>query len=172
VRDLSITEELRFEFGEVKAMDLHHLGYDFSRDVPVGEKARTAFIETTNERRARLNAAMDYLDASGQSDRIEELPVDDVAAMVRTARDLEAQKAAAPDAPAVLRSKVQALRERQLLETGRGAQPQARTTPLDAKLLSRLQTEVDESVLQPTFLTPEGGRTLENEHEDRSRERA
>ena len=134
-------------FDEVKALDLHHLGYDFVTDVPVGDKAAQAFLRASRERRTRLLGAMAYLDDSGQSAAISDLPVDDVAAMTRVARELSAQHS--PDEPTtatshlLLRSRIAELRSERddLLDMRR-----SRTASLDSGLVTVLQAEVDQAV--------------------------
>lgn len=133
------------EFDEVKALDLHHLGYDFVTDVEVGDRSRRAFAEAAAERRRLLLAAMAYLDESGQSEAIADLPVDDVAAMTRTAREL-APSAEDEDGVLVLRSRIAELRaEREQAEALR----RSRATTLDAGLVVRVQERVDAAVASP-----------------------
>ena len=141
---LEIAPGTAHEFDEVKALDLHHLGYDFVTDVEVGERSRRAFVEAATERRRLLLAAMAYLDDSGQSEAIGDLPVDDVAAMTRVARELDT--ANGREGVLVLKSRIAELRaEREQAESLR----RSRSTSLDAGLVVRVQQRVDEAVTAP-----------------------
>ncbi|MFB7917084.1 relaxase MobL [Streptomyces sp. NPDC056061] len=140
--DVAISPGTAHDFDEVKALDLHHLGYDFVADVEVGPKARASFTAAAAERRRMLLAAMEYLDDSGQSEAISDLPVDDVAAMTRVSRELAA---AGPSTagPAVLRSRIAELRaEREQAERMR----RSKAPSLDAGLVVRVRAQVDASV--------------------------
>lgn len=142
--DLRVEQGIEYEFDEVKALDMHHLGYDFVTDVEVGEKSRRSFVSTANQRRRLMLAAMEYLDASGQSEAISDLPVEDVAAMTRLARDLSAQTAE-PASPVILRSQIAELRrEQEKAEQTR----RSKATSLDAGLVVRVQERVDEAVVE------------------------
>ncbi|MEU7156127.1 relaxase MobL [Streptomyces chrestomyceticus] len=130
-------------FGEVKALDLHHMGYDFVNDVEIGPHACYSFIETTRERRRLLLAAMDYLDQSGQAEAISDLPVGDVAAMTRSCRELMPRQQDEGPASLVLCSRIAELRaEREQAER----MPRSKTSSLDAGLVVRVQAEVDQAV--------------------------
>ncbi|MFC4048389.1 relaxase MobL [Actinomadura syzygii] len=130
-----------YAFDEVKALDLHHLAYDFLSDVEVGSRSRHAFSVEARQRRKLLIAAMAYLDGSGQSWAIADLPIDDVAAMTGLAGRLEAQ--AEQIGTSVLPSRFTELRASQEeAEKGR----RAATSTLDAGLVIRVQDELDQAV--------------------------
>ena len=127
-------------FDEVKALDLHHLGYDFVADVEIGRQARRYFTAAATERRRLLLAAMEYLDRSGQSGAITDLPVNDIAAMTKLARELGTKD---DTAASILRSRIAELREGQ----GQAAQlRRSRTASLDAGLVLRVQEQIDVAV--------------------------
>lgn len=141
--DFEIVAGAAYDFNEVKALDLHHLGYDFVTDVEIGPHARQNFIETTGDRRRLLLAAMDYLDQSGQAEAIPDLPVDDVAAMTRVSRELTSQQTAGESASLVLRSRIAELRaERERA----GRMRRSKASSLDAGLIVRVQARVDQAV--------------------------
>ncbi|MFF3128664.1 relaxase MobL [Streptomyces sp. NPDC057908] len=141
--DFEIVAGAAYDFDEVKALDLHHLGYDFDTDVEIGPLARRIFVETTGERRRLLLAAMDYLDQSGQSEAIPDLPVDDVAAMTRVSRELTASQKDEASHLLVLRSRIAELRaEREQAERMR----RSKASSLDAGLVVRVQAQVDQAV--------------------------
>lgn len=146
--DLEIREGAQHPFDAVKALDLHHLGYDFTTDAEVGRQAAQLFVAEAHQRRRLLLVAMQYLDASGQSDAIADLPVDDVAAMMRTARILEAQHRQFPQAVTSLLTsrlaEVRAEQEAAHVREGRPGARRSRATSLDAVLVLRVRAEVDE----------------------------
>lgn len=141
--ELTIKAGTTHDFDDVKALDLHHLGFDFVADVEIGSQARTSFATAARERRRLLLAAMDYLDHSGQPDAIADLPVDDVAAMTRVSRELMASAQDARPGRSVLRSRIAQLR------TGReqaGPVRRSKASSLGAGLAERVQAEVDDAV--------------------------
>lgn len=70
-----------YNFGDVKALDLHHLAYDFPFDADVSKVNVDAFVLMADWRGEAYDAAVKYLEASGQSDYIHELPNADVKLM-------------------------------------------------------------------------------------------
>jgi hypothetical protein len=139
--DFAVIAGATYDFPEVKALDLHHLGYDFVTDVEIGPHARQNFVETTKDRRRLLLAAMDYLDQSGQAEAIPDLPVDDVAAMTRVSRELTSQQTDEGSGSLVLRSRIAELRAKR----ERVGQMRRSTAPsLDAGLAVRVQAQVDQ----------------------------
>lgn len=141
--ELSIEPGTPHPFDEVKALDLHHLGYDFVTDVEIGQRARQDFSAAAVQRRRLLLAAMEYLDQSGQSEAIVDLPVDDIASMTRLSRSLTAEHNSGNP---VLRSRLAELRE----EREQVAQlRRSRTASLDAGLVVRVQERIDAAVTTP-----------------------
>lgn len=140
--DARIIAGTRHGFEEVKALDLHHLRYDFATDVEVGPASLSEYLETARQRRSRLMGAMNYLEGSGQSEAITDLPVDDVATMTALARTLSSQRRS--DGGALLPSRIAELRIEQERTT---AARRSRTTSLDAELAVRVTAEVDQAVL-------------------------
>lgn len=139
--DLQIEPGTLYPFDEVKALDLHHLGYDFVTDVEIGRRARRSFLDAAAERRRLLLVAMEYLDQSGQSEAISDLPVDDVVAMTRVSRELTASGG---DGAPILRSRLAELRA----ERAQAAQTRrSRATALDAGLAVRVQRQIDAAVI-------------------------
>ncbi|NUQ96238.1 MAG: hypothetical protein HOY79_06615 [Streptomyces sp.] len=141
--DFKIVAGAAYDFAEVKALDLHHLGYDFVTDIEIGPQARQTFVETARDRRRLLLAAMDYLDQSGQAEAIPDLPVDDVATMTRVSRELTPQQTDEETGTPVLRSRIAELRaEREQAERMR----RSKASSLDADLVVRVQAQVDQAV--------------------------
>lgn len=77
---------LEHRFDDVKGWDLHHLTWDFTGDQLVGARTADRFVAWAQRRRTALDGAMGYLEATGQSERIADLPVGDVAKMTAMAR--------------------------------------------------------------------------------------
>lgn len=75
-------------FDLVKALDLHHMRYDFNADVEVGLTSRGHFIEAARRRREALDGAVAYLEGTGQDDVLETLPLDDVTVMNEMADEM------------------------------------------------------------------------------------
>lgn len=70
-----------YEFNKVKALDLHHLGYDFPYDAAVSKINADMFIEMANKRYDAFQGAKDYLIRSGQSDSIARFSESDIQLM-------------------------------------------------------------------------------------------
>lgn len=89
--------ELRVEagpampFDEVKALDIHHLDYDFPFAARISRNNVEAFQEAAERREEALSGAVAYLEASGQADLVETLPTDDVRRMAERARSLASE---------------------------------------------------------------------------------
>ncbi len=148
IGELTISAGTAHDFGEVKALDLHHLGYDFVTDIEIGPRARDVFTTAAAQRRRLLLAAMGYLDESGQPAAIADLPVDDVAAMTATSRELTGSAA---DGRPMLRSRIAELRDahEQSEPTSR-----SRASSLDAGLVVRVQARIDAAVSEPGEADP------------------
>lgn len=122
-----------YPFDEVKGLDLHHMRYDFSHDVPIGRRTRARFIEAAERRAAALEDAIDYVEGSDQPEVLEELPIDDVRAMVSLARQLQAS----PEA--TLPSEVARIVASRKV-------PRSRTVRLGAGLATQVSTQVTQEV--------------------------
>ncbi|MGH3972012.1 MAG: relaxase MobL, partial [Pseudonocardiaceae bacterium] len=149
---LEIEPGARYDFDDVKGIDLHHLGYDFTSDVEVGDTARDTFLAVTDERRRHLIAAMEYLERTRQREVIADLPVDDVAAMVRTTAELEdhaGETVHDGETVHVLRSR---LAELQALPGGQA--PRSAASSLDSDLAVRLQRRIEDIVRGETGTDP------------------
>ena len=75
-------------FNEVKALDLHHLAFDFPYNAPVSAINIARFVDHSAQRQAALDAALSYLESTGQGDFASELPVADVRAATELAQSL------------------------------------------------------------------------------------
>ncbi|MFD2794657.1 relaxase MobL [Promicromonospora vindobonensis] len=156
--DLGVVVGAAHEFDEVKALDLHHLGYDFVSNVEVGPKACRDFVAATRERRRLLLAAVAYLDDSGQSEAISDLPVDDVAVMTRVARELATQADDDGTGTRVLRSRIAELRTgREQARHGR----RSKASSLDAGLVVRVRAEVGGAATRPNATNTTGSKPID-----------
>lgn len=82
----------KYDFATVKALDIHHLGYDFHRNIPVSEKNIERFIEQTNKRYESFQKAREYLERSGQKDTVFQLPQKDIEVMKQISTSLEKKR--------------------------------------------------------------------------------
>lgn len=80
-----VSNKKPYEFYEVKALDIHHLSYDFPADFPISKINVDEFIEAADKRYELFAKAKAYLDASGQSDAIESFAHADIQLMKDTA---------------------------------------------------------------------------------------
>lgn len=83
-----VSKKKKYSFDEVKALDLHHLGYDFSYDVLISKKNRNNFVEVADKRYSLYIDAIKYLHASNQDDVIDMFPNRDIKSMKEMADSL------------------------------------------------------------------------------------
>lgn len=74
-----------YDFDKVKALDLHHLGYDFPYDAIVSKVNADIFIDMANRRYKAFQGAKDYLLRSGQPEGVVQLPETDIQLMKEVA---------------------------------------------------------------------------------------
>ncbi|WP_051299320.1 relaxase MobL [Arthrobacter castelli] len=148
LQDLVIEKGAAYDFNEVKALDLHHLGYDFFNDVTVGPSSRQAFVAEANQRHELLLGAMAYLDDSHQSEAIVDLPVDDVAAMTKLTAVLDDNADA--HGRSVLPSRFAELRAARSAEEKVDRQA---ASSLDAGLAVSVRQQVDQAALEAPDLS-------------------
>lgn len=67
-----------YDFDEVKALDLHHLDYDFNKDFPISINNVDKFIAVAEERYAAYMRASEYLEKTGQGNIIEQFEYRDI----------------------------------------------------------------------------------------------
>lgn len=87
--DKGISKKKPYEFSEVKALDLHHLKYDFPDDFPISKINADEFIETAEKRNNLFRQAKAYLVASGQSSAIQSFASADIKAMKEMADSMK-----------------------------------------------------------------------------------
>lgn len=74
-----ITRKKMYDFDDVKALDLHHLGYDFPYDAKISQNNIRAFEDMANERYDLFVKAREYMIKTHQP--VSELPENDVVFM-------------------------------------------------------------------------------------------
>lgn len=136
-----VSDGAEYRFEDVKGMDLHHMRYDFSRDVEVGSRTRGTFVAAARRRAEALEEAVAYLEGSGQPEGLASLPVDDVRGMLALADRLQA------DPRSMLPSEVARIAASRRL-------PRSRTVRLGTGLASVVTQSIDEQVssIEPSEL--------------------
>lgn len=140
---LQIEAPSEADFEQVKALDLHHLHYDYADDVAVGPHAFSRFRTAAVQRQRRLEQAVDYLRATDQKAAIQDLPRADVAAMRRLAHRMSTTGPDPQTGLYTLPSRLAALRREQM------SRPETATSAavsLDAGLSMSLQRSIKTSV--------------------------
>ena len=84
-----VVKEPAYDFDTVKALDIHHLGYDFSYDTPISKPNVDIFVRMARKRAEAFAGARAYLEQSGQAEAMKELPVKDIELMSAMADRLE-----------------------------------------------------------------------------------
>jgi hypothetical protein len=113
-----------FAFQDVKALDLHHMRYDFARDVPVGDKGRAAFQEWASRRTHALADMVTYLESSGQAEYIQILPTKDIQDMATMAQGFAAGGKSLPSEVSALARNRQITKRSATVALGTGLQQQ------------------------------------------------
>lgn len=76
-----LKREMLYDFDDVKALDLHHMGYDFPYDVSISKECIDAFVAAADQRYEAFEGAREYLEASGQGNLVKDLSPGDIMAM-------------------------------------------------------------------------------------------
>lgn len=146
-RDEPVVEAgAEYPFEDVKGLDLHHMKYDFSQDVEVGERTLATFAAAAKRRSAALRAAMEYLQASGQHAESDELPVSDIRSMSAMADRLTRSSR-----PTLTSEVAKIQRDSELAR-------RSRTVRLDNDLSARVLLQVEEAVREPGVISTLGDR--------------
>lgn len=83
-----ILKKSRYEFDDVKALDLHHLQFDFLEDIPVSKINVDNFIAVSDLRNKLLDEVGSYLSSTGQTDQISFYNVSDIRNMQKLSDQL------------------------------------------------------------------------------------
>lgn len=80
-KGVHVRKEIAYDFDDVKALDLHHLAFDFPYDAKVAKLNVDNFVAAAAARSEALAGALEYMDKSGQMEYASELPIKDVQVM-------------------------------------------------------------------------------------------
>ena len=86
----------KYEFEDVKGLDLHELKCDFNRPLEFSDSVRDAYIRMAEKRIRAYDAACDYLDGTGQSQMKDKFDSDDIELMRRTYKEMDAGRLIEP----------------------------------------------------------------------------
>ena len=103
-----------YTFDEVKALDIHHMSYDFTYDISVSVLNINTFVDVANKRYDLFQKAANYLKQTDQEDRLKSLGQKDIEYMKEVADKMTIE-------PKLVTSK----------PSTSGGKHIARTTPLD-----------------------------------------
>lgn len=137
--DDTVVRGHKYVFDDVKALDLHHMQYDFPQDYQIPKDQSDRFIEVADKRLEYYNKAKDYLVASDQEDILYQLAGDDILSQQDFARQFR-RTGNLPTA----RQQISYLPK------------QARTIPLDYDFYAHQEDEIKEeikSVVENTVLS-------------------
>ncbi len=76
-----IRRETRYPFSEVRALDLHHLAYDFEEDFRLSKVCKQQFLAAANRRYQTFQDAKAYLVQTGQETSLRQFPEQDILVM-------------------------------------------------------------------------------------------
>lgn len=76
--DNTFSRSIPYSFDDVKALDIHHLLYDFPYDFPISNDNIDKFVAKADERHSAFVKARDYLVSTGQDDMLSNFPVTDI----------------------------------------------------------------------------------------------
>lgn len=83
-----VVKQVGYDFDSVKALDLHHLGYDFPYDTPISKTNVDIFTKAAFKREKAYLGARRYLIDSKQEDALDMLPQQDIRLMSDMAKRL------------------------------------------------------------------------------------
>lgn len=81
----------KYEFDDVKALDIHHLGYDFSHDIEISKVNIDNFVAAADRRYELYESMKSYLERSGQGGALSNFAVKDIELMKDVADSLKHQ---------------------------------------------------------------------------------
>lgn len=124
-----IIRKKQYSFDHVKALDLHHLGYDFPYTCEIAKLNVDAFRDMAEKRYRGFLLAKDYLIRSGQEKAVNILPVKDVTYMKEFA-DRLAKESVLPS----------------VRPSSSGGKHRVRTVSLDQEYMEEVEQAVEASV--------------------------
>ena len=85
----SFKKHIKHDFKDVKALDLHHLSYDFPTDMNVSQHNIDTFVEIAARRAQLAAAARQYFIDTEQEEELDNFNMRDIRLMQRTANNLQ-----------------------------------------------------------------------------------
>lgn len=128
--DRGVSYKKPYEFYEVKALDLHHLKYDFPESFPISKINADEFIKTADTRYNLFQRAKDYLERSGQEAAVKNFALSDIKAMKETADMM----------------KIEPVFKVTKLSTDTGQYRRSRTTPLDIDYTKDMKQSIKDTL--------------------------
>ena len=86
---MKVVNEPVYNFDDVKALDLHHMSYDFSHRIPVSDKYVKQFVQTAEIRSELYERAKEYLVKTNQQQFLSLFPEQDIMLMRDVADSLK-----------------------------------------------------------------------------------
>lgn len=126
--ELRVSDQPLYPFEDVKALDLHHMGFDLSKKPPVAEQYAWQFVQAAHVRQELYNRASEYLEKTGQQDFIKMLPGRDVSMMSEVAESLR-QTYGFPEPSKIMREQRASQASRESPDTSPDASPEAGPVP-------------------------------------------
>lgn len=84
-----IKKHIKYDFDDVKALDIHHLTYDSPVTMQVSQNNVDKFVQTARKREILARAACDYLEKSGQENELDNINMRDIKLMSQMADKLD-----------------------------------------------------------------------------------
>lgn len=81
----NVKKEAPYDFDDVKALDIHHLAYDFPYNFKISIRNVDQFVEAADIRYEKFQKVKEYLVGSGQEEALESFPVADIELQKSTA---------------------------------------------------------------------------------------
>ena len=127
--DRGVSTKKPYAFDDVKALDIHHLGYDWSYDTDIAIINVNEFVGVADERYKLFQSAKQYLVLSGQEAALSQLPEKDIMYMHEVADSMRIDP--------VLKSNV----------AGSGQKRKNKTIRLDNDITSEIRSAVRDVVV-------------------------
>lgn len=96
---LRVSREKPYRFQDVKALDIHHMGYDFNYDFEISKVNIDKFVECADTRWALFQGAREYLVNSGQAHAVPSLGEADITLMKDVADRLRVEPVMSVERP-------------------------------------------------------------------------
>lgn len=156
--EMRVADRPMYDFEDVKALDLHRMGLDFSNQVRVSDRCVQQFVVVSEIRNELYNQAEDYLVKTNQNEFLEMLPGDDVRRMHDVAENFRESRHIAMTSPSDNRKGL-ALPVNPLPDVAEKsnqpvAPPAAKTLPL-GKTCRQCQRDVDLAIRSTVQTTAE-----------------